>query len=47
MLAGLRIVRFPIGVKILLDKLEMTTTTDGVHIPLDAQTIQELRERIE
>jgi hypothetical protein len=37
-LAGLKIVHFPRGTRILFDTLTMSTTTDGVHQPLDAQT---------
>lgn len=38
MLAGFKFVKFPSGVKILRDQLEMSTMTDGVHQPLDEQT---------
>ncbi|MDR0651432.1 MAG: CapA family protein [Candidatus Peribacteria bacterium] len=46
MLAGLRIEKFPTGVKILLDKIEMTTMTNGIHTPLDTQTFQALKEKL-
>jgi hypothetical protein len=38
MLAGLKIMKLPTGVKILLDDIAMTSTTDGIHAPLDEET---------
>jgi hypothetical protein len=46
MLAGIRIVKFPKGIKILFDKIEMTTTTDGIHQVLDEETKEGIIERI-
>jgi hypothetical protein len=39
-------VRFPTGTKILFDKIEMTTTTDGVHEAVDEETYEGIMERI-
>jgi hypothetical protein len=46
MLAGMKIVHFPNGAKVVLDQLHMSTTTDGVHQPLDAQTFSGILSEI-
>jgi hypothetical protein len=46
MLAGLQMVKFPNGVKILWDQLEMSTMTDGVHQPLDEETFSGILKEI-
>jgi hypothetical protein len=39
-------VKFPSGVKVLFDKIEMSTTTDGIHEVLDEKTYEGIMERI-
>jgi hypothetical protein len=52
MLVGLNIYKLPSlngkkgWVSIQIDKMTMTTTTDGVHYPWDAQTFEALQEKI-
>jgi len=47
MLAGLKIQKLKSWTRIHLDQVELSSTTDGEHTPLDTETYQELLKRID